>query len=133
MTADTTMEKMLAMNNFISVHTRDVLKQNDPAFFNQELFDTLEKLCRDYVLTRSQERERILEQAKANRFSAEILISRIKHYYNYSATKGAKMRFTKKELDQAFENLSVEEQQTVLTWMQDNGGIDKYIVVGYNA
>jgi hypothetical protein len=118
---------------FISPYTRDVLKSHYPEFCKTDLFDELEKLCRETVMSRYNSVIFAQQEAKERMPSAENVIFRIEHYYDYSLMKGSKMRFTKKELDQAMETLNPEEQEKVLKWMNDNGGFDKYIHVGYNA
>ena len=132
----TEMEKKSVVNSlvFISSFTRDVLRLHCPEIANPELFEELELYCKNLVLTRIENHRRVVEDAKARGVTAENLIQRIKHYFSYAELKQApKMRFTKKEYEEGMSRLSDEEKVKVEKWLEDNGGLDKYIFSGYNA
>lgn len=130
------MEKQTLVNSllFISPFTRDVLKNHCAEVASPELFEELELYCKNVVLTRIEKHRKIVEETKARGATADNLVQRIKHYFSYAELKQMpKMRFTKKEYDQAIEKLNDEEKSKVEKWLEDNGGLDKYIFSGYNA
>ena len=136
MMTGTEMEKKSVVNSlvFISSFTRDVLRLHCPEIANPELFEELELYCKNLVLTRIENHRRVVEDAKARGVTAENLIQRIKHYFSYAELKQTpKMRFTKKEYEEGMSRLSDEEKVKVEKWLEDNGGLDKYIFSGYNA
>ena len=129
-------EKQNVVNSlvFVSPHVKDVLKLQCPEIANPELFEELELYCKNLVLTRIEKHRRVVEDAKARSATAENLIQRVKHYFSYAELKQApKMRFTKKEYEDGMSRLSDEEKVKVEKWLEDNGGLDKYIFSGYNA
>lgn len=130
------MEKQTLVNSlvFVSPLTRDVLRLHCPEIANPELFEELELYCKNLVLTRIENHRRVVEDAKARGVTAENLIQRIKHYFSYAEQKQTpKMRFTKKEYEEGMSRLSDEEKVKVEKWLEDNGGLDKYVFSGYNA
>ena len=129
-------EKQNVVNSlvFVSPHVKDVLKLHCPEIANPELFEELELYCKNLVLTRIEKHRRVVEDAKARGVTAENLIQRVKHYFSYAEQKQTpKMRFTKKEYEDGMSRLSDEEKVKVEKWLEDNGGLDKYIFSGYNA
>ena len=120
--------ELQGIENFISIHTKSVLKTHYGSVCNEELFAQLETLCRDYVINKFEKYEAMLEQSKAKSSTADVLIWRIQHYYDYAMHKQSpKMRFTKKEYDEGMTRLSEKEQEKVNQWLTDNGGYGKFI------
>ena len=114
--------------DFLSIHTKDVLKNHCGAVCNAELFAELESICREHVNKKVEAYLQRLQEAKRRGILAETLINRIQHYYNYAMHKQSpKMRFTKKEYEEALSRLCEEEQNKVTDWLNNNGGYDKYI------
>ena len=114
--------------NFISIHTKDVLRNHCGSVCNQELFDELEAICREHVNNKVNKYLQNYEKNKSEAAKAETLIGRICHYYGYATHKQSlKMRFTKKELEEGLSRLSEVEQKKVMQWLTDNGGYDKFI------
>lgn len=123
------MNKLVLDNvNYISTHTKDILKMHCGSICNDSLFAELEQMCKSYVLDKFHNQEALIEQTKNNQFKSETLIQRINHYYSYSQIKASpKMRFTKKEYDDSMSKLNETEQNKVKQWLEENGGYDKYI------
>lgn len=120
--------------SFISLHTKDILKRHYYAVVNDELFNELERLCRERVVKAFDSYDTCVEANKGARTKASNLIHRIKHYYEYSIYKESpKMRFTKNEYESSIQVLSQEEKDTVIRWMEENGGYDKYIFSGFGG
>ena len=114
--------------SYVSGYAKEVLKNHCGSVCNEELFQQLETMCRDYVKKRVSDYSLMLEERKEKANVAETLIWRIQHYYNYAAHKQSlKMRFTKKEYDEGMSRLSQAEQEKVTQWLTDNGGYDKFI------
>lgn len=129
-------EKQTLVNSlvFVSPLTRDVLKIHCPEIANPELFEEIENFCKNFVLARIENHRKVMEDANVRGTTADNLIQRIKHYFSYAELKQTpKMRFTKKEYEEGMSRLSDEEKVKVEKWLEDNGGLDKYIFSGYNA
>lgn len=133
---DLKLEKQVLVNSllFVSPFTRDLLKLHFSEIANPELFEELENQCKNLVLTKIDEYNRVAEAARARSKTAESVIGRIEHYFIYSQHKQSpKMRFTIKEYDHAMSLLDDIEKKKVEKWLEDNGGLDKYVFSGYTA
>jgi hypothetical protein len=66
--------------------------------------------------------------------TANAVIERIDGYFKYSLVKNNhKMRLTKKEYDYMIGRLEEADKQIVESWIQENGGYEKYIFAGHAA
>ena len=137
LTKDTKLEKQKALINgfmFVSPLTRDLMRLHCTEIANQETFDELENLCKNYILTKMHGYNKLLEEAGEKSRTSENVIQRIQHYLWYAEHKQSpKMRMTKKEYEHAMSRLSDQEKSKVDSWVADNGGLDKYMFSVYNA
>ena len=118
---------------FISGFTKTVL-ENRFHFCNKEMFQHMEEMCLAYFLEQKRKHEETLEYQKDRKPLAEDVIQRIQHYYYYSTHKQLpKMRFTKKEYEEAVGRLDEEEKQKIVQWLEEHGGYDKYIFNGFGG
>jgi flagellar motility protein MotE (MotC chaperone) len=91
-------------------------------------------MCKEHVLTKIRENDRVMKEARERAATAENVVQRILHYYSYAEhKKSPKMRFTIKEYNHALSLLSDEEKAKLESWLDLNGGLDKYVVVGHNG
>ena len=126
----------LVLNNtqFISSYARDVLKRHIPHICDDQMFDELEDMCKIHLQKRMREYQTMMSEKEVLSKTAKNVIERIDGYFTYSLMKNNhKMRLTRKEYDYMMDRLSESEKLTVEKWLEDNGGLDKYIMVGYNA
>lgn len=134
---DTKLEKQTALINgfmFVSPLTRDLMRLHCTEIANQETFEELENLCKNYLLTKIRSYNKMLKEAGEKSRTAESMIQRIRHYHDYAEHKQSpKMRLTKKEYDYGMNRLNDEERLKVEQWIDGNGGFDKYVFSGYNA
>lgn len=127
-------KSIIENSNFISFYTKNVLKNHCGIICNEKMFQELEEMCRNFVKSKVEEYENYLENSKKNRYSADRLIQQIEHHWNYANNKQSpKMRFTNKEYEQGMSLLNETEQNKVVSWLQENGGYDKYIVKPWNS
>ena len=127
-------EKLIHNFMFVSPLARDLLKLHCSQIANQELFDELEKMCKEHVLTKIQENDRLMKEAREKAATADNVVQRILHYHSYAQHKNApKMRLTTKEYNQSMSLLNDEEKLKVESWLELNGGLDKYVVAGHNG
>jgi CRISPR/Cas system CSM-associated protein Csm2 small subunit len=97
-----------------------------------ELFEELEKQCKNIVLNKIYEYNRNLEESRVRSKTAEAVIERIKYFFAYAQHKQSlKMRFTLKEYEHAISLIDDVEKKKVEKWLDDNGGFDKYVLSGY--
>jgi len=126
----------LVLNNthFISSYARDVLKSHMPHVCDDQLFRELEDMCKFHVQKRMRDYNIMLQKKAELSKTAESVIERIENYFNYSLHKNNhKMRLTRKEYEYSMGRLEVAERMAVEKWLDDNGGLDKYIFSGYTA
>ena len=91
-------------------------------------------MCQNFLLERKKQYDLFIEENKKKKPSADTLIWRIQHYYSYAMLKESlKMRFTKKEYEEAVGRLEEEEKQKVVQWLEEHGGYDKYIFNGFGG
>ena len=114
---------------FLSGYAKIILEQNHP-FCNKDILQQMENMCEEFFLKKKEE----YESRVAYKPSADTLIQRIIYYYGYAMQKESlKMRFTKKEYEEAVERLDDVEKCKVIQWLSDNGGYDKYIFNGFGG
>ena len=126
----------LVLNNtkFISALARDVLKQHLSNICDEQLFNELEDLCKIHVQKRMREYETMMMDKERQSKTANAVIERIDGYFKYSLVKNNhKMRLTKKEYDYMISRLEEVDKQIVESWIQENGGYEKYIFAGHAA
>ena len=126
----------LILNNthFISSVARDVLSRHFPHLCDEQMFKELEDICRIHVQKRMREYQAMMNEKEALSKTAKSVIERIDGYFTYSLVKNNhKMRLTRKEYDYMMNRLSETEKLMVEKWLEDNGGLDKYIFSGYAA
>lgn len=121
-------EQIINTLTFLSPATKDYLRIFCPQLASDEFFQSVEVECKRLVLTRIKEHDNMLSSTAEENKKAKALIERIKYFHSYSLHKGARMRFTKNEFDYGMNRLEEEEQKKVIQWLEDNGGIDKYIL-----
>jgi hypothetical protein len=118
--------------SFISPHNKDLLKLHCIEIAKPELFEELEKQCKNIVLNKIYEYNRNLEESRVRSKTAEAVIERIKYFFAYAQHKQSlKMRFTLKEYEHAISLIDDVEKKKVEKWLDDNGGFDKYVLSGY--
>mgnify|MGYP003331721504 FL=1 len=126
----------LILNNthFISSTAREVLSRHLPHLCDEQMFNELEDMCRIHVQKRMREYQAMMNEKEVISKTAKNVIERIDGYFNYSLVKNNhKMRLTRKEYDYMMNRLSETEKLMVEKWLEDNGGLDKYIFSGYAA
>lgn len=114
---------------FLSGYAKIILEQNHP-FCNKDILQQMENMCEEFFLKKKEE----YESRVAYKPSADTVIQRIRHYYGYAMNKESpKMRFTKKEYEEAVGRLDEEEKQKIVQWLEEHGGYDKYIFNGFGG
>lgn len=120
--------------DFISTLAIDVMKRNYALVSTSELFGELNNLCREYVRQKLIEEQKRAEKAFAYSKTAQAVIERVDNYFSYSLVKNNhKMRMTNKEFNYMMERLNDTEKVIVEEWLQQNGGLDKYIFSGFQG
>lgn len=131
-----TQPNLRVLNNvgFISSLATDVIKRNYASIATDKLFQELQELCRKHVEQKLIEEQQHAEKAFAYSKTAKAVIERIDGYFSYSLIKNNhKMRLTKKEYEYMMERLNDTEQSLVNEWLEQNGGVDKYIFTGFQG
>lgn len=119
---------------FVSPYTRDLLKMHYTNVANEQLFEDLERMCKEFLLTKIQENDRLMKEAREKAATADNVVQRLLHYFSYAELKKSpKMRLTTKEYNQSMSLLNDEEKVKVENWLELNGGLDKYVVAGHNG
>ena len=125
---------VLSNTQFISSYARDVLKRHIPHICDDQLFSELEDMCKIHLQKRMREYQAMMNEKEILSKTAKSVIERIDGYFTYSLVKNNhKMRLTRKEYDYMMNRLSETEKLMVEKWLEDNGGLDKYIFSGYAA
>ena len=119
---------------FISTLAIDVMKRNYALVSTSELFDELNELCRNHVRQKLVEEQKRAEKAFAYSKTAQAVIERVDNYFSYSLVKNNhKMRMTSKEYHYMMDRLNDTEKAIVQEWLEQNGGLDKYIFSGFQG